>query len=101
MTLLVKTNFQPIPSFHFLRFRARVSGSLRSRFHRAPRCAFPSTKRDSPGRYGTDALAASYAAARRLALVIYAADHEKHPGLFDADGARNAEMARDADALIT
>jgi hypothetical protein len=49
---------------------------------------------------GTDALAASYAAARRLDHVAYLADHQKHQGLFDADRARNAEMGRDADALV-
>jgi hypothetical protein len=49
---------------------------------------------------GTDSLALSYALARRLDVTQYRADHAKHPGLFDADQARNAELVRDADAAV-
>jgi hypothetical protein len=49
---------------------------------------------------GTDSLALSYALARRLDVVQYRADHQKHPLLFDADQARNAELVRDANAAV-
>src|SRR5262249_45581303 len=49
---------------------------------------------------GTDSLALSYALARRLDVIQYRADHAKHTQLFDADQARNAELARDADAAV-
>jgi hypothetical protein len=48
----------------------------------------------------TDPHTLSYALARRLDVVQYWADHQKHPLLFDADAARNGELVRDADAAV-
>jgi hypothetical protein len=47
---------------------------------------------------GTDSLARSDALARRLDVVQYRAGHQKHPGLFDAEQVRNAELPQNADA---
>lgn len=50
--------------------------------------------------YGTDALAASYAAMRGLEHVAYPLDTVKHAEVSDAKRARLAELVRDADAAV-
>jgi hypothetical protein len=91
-------------------FRVIVAGAAGLRNYRALRDALDHLLRDrlpdvvilsrSGAGLGTDSLALSYALARRLDVAQYRADHAKHPGLFDADQARNAELVRDADAAV-
>src|SRR5439155_7647971 len=105
------TSPRPRPAAHTRgmgTFRVIVAGAAAFRDYRALRDALDHLLRDrlpavtiltrSGAGLGTDSLALSYALARRLDVVQYRADHAKHPGLFDADQARNAELAHDADA---
>jgi hypothetical protein len=92
------------------RFRVTVAGAATLRNDRALRDALDHLLRDrlpdvtiltrSGAGLGTDSLALSYALARRLDVAQYRADHQKHPGLFDADQARAAELVRDANAAV-
>jgi hypothetical protein len=91
-------------------FRVIVAGAAGFRDYRLLRDALDHLLRDrlpavtvmtrSGAGLGTDSLALSYALARRLDVIQYRADHQKHPLLFDADQVRNADLVRDADAAV-